>query len=125
MWPIVGGAVGGAIGTTVGLGIASMMLKGKNRESWRGIRKIITCWHIRCVAVCNKSDCESQYRTNPDVTIAVWCGGDGLRRLGTLKPLNDGDLLLCQNCGSQYEMKAEWPRFIAYGSPAVPKFYGW
>ena len=82
-------------------------------------------WQIRAAAVCNEPDCESQYRTNPDVTVAVWCGGDGLRRPGTFKPLNNGDLLICQNCGTQYEVKAEWPRDIEIGSPAIPKFYGW
>lgn len=81
--------------------------------------------HVRATAICNEPDCESHYRTNPDVTIAVWCGGEGLRRPLSNKPLNDGDLLLCQNCGTQYEVKAEWPRTIETGSPAIPKFYGW
>lgn len=82
-------------------------------------------WHIRATAVCNEPDCENQYPDTDEVVVALWCGGEGLRRPDSYKPTKDGDILLCRNCGTQYEVKAEWPRTIDGGSPAVPRFYGW
>ena len=73
---------------------------------------------VRAAAVCNEPDCKSEYPESVDVVIALWCGGEGVRRPLNKAPLKDGEFLLCQNCGTQYEVKAEWLRSIESGAPA-------
>lgn len=80
---------------------------------------------VRAAAVCSEPGCESKYPDTDEVVVALWYGSDGLRDPISRKPKADGDFMLCRNCGTQYEVKADWPRSIETSAPAVPKFYGW
>jgi len=85
-------------------------------------------WHILSAAVCNR--CEDLYPKTDSIVLALHKGPeDGLRIPMSLHKLQEGDRVRCLICGSEYEVRKEWPRNLETGQPAITKEYarrsGW
>ena len=79
-------------------------------------------WHIRSLAVCNR--CQALHPKTDSIVLAISLGSSvGLKvPLGTQR-LNEGDTVYCLQCGTEFEIRKEWPRNLDTGQPAISVEY--